>query len=84
MARSYDVIVVGGGPAGLVVAQTAAEHNLKVALVERRKDITKWTRADGITGPHEKELKRERGKSYEVCCDNFYEFDYGGDFFNTG
>jgi flavin-dependent dehydrogenase len=46
MKEGYDLIVVGAGPAGLMAAKTAAEHNLKVALVERRKDISKWTRAD--------------------------------------
>ena len=46
MAKNFDVIVVGGGPAGLMAAKTAAEHNLKTALIEKRKDIAKWTRAD--------------------------------------
>jgi len=46
MKEGYDLIVVGAGPAGLMAAKTAAEHHLKVALVERRKDISKWTRAD--------------------------------------
>jgi len=46
MKEGYDLIVVGAGPAGLMAAKTAAEHNLKVALVERRKDISRWTRAD--------------------------------------
>jgi flavin-dependent dehydrogenase len=46
MTKRYDLIIVGAGPAGLMAAKTAAEMNLKVALIERRKDITKWSRAD--------------------------------------
>lgn len=33
----YDLIVVGGGPGGLMAAKTAAEDGLKVILVERKK-----------------------------------------------
>jgi flavin-dependent dehydrogenase len=35
----YDVIVVGGGPGGLMAALTAAQEGMKVVLVERRKRI---------------------------------------------
>jgi flavin-dependent dehydrogenase len=42
----YDVIVVGGGPAGLMAAKTAAEDGLKVLLTERKKDITEIDRLD--------------------------------------
>jgi len=35
----YDLIVVGGGPAGLMAAKTAAEDGLKVLLIEKRRDI---------------------------------------------
>ena len=41
----YDLVIVGGGPAGLMVAKTAAEDGLKVLLIERKKVITKITRA---------------------------------------
>jgi flavin-dependent dehydrogenase len=42
---SYDLIVVGGGPTGLMAAKTAAEDGLRVALVERKKNITTINRA---------------------------------------
>lgn len=40
----YDLIVAGGGPAGLMAAKTAAEDGLKVLLLERKKEITRITR----------------------------------------
>jgi len=40
----YDVIVVGGGPGGLMAAKTAAEDGLKVALIERKRNITEINR----------------------------------------
>lgn len=47
MAKRYDVIVIGAGPAGLMTAKTAGENGLKVALLERKTDIPKIRRADG-------------------------------------
>ncbi len=41
----YDLVVVGGGPGGLMAAKVAAEDGLKVLLVERKKNITEINRA---------------------------------------
>jgi len=39
MKKSYDVVVVGAGPAGTIAARTAAEHGLEVALLERKVNL---------------------------------------------
>jgi flavin-dependent dehydrogenase len=45
VAEKYDVIVIGGGPAGLMAARTAKREGLKVLLVEQKKEITKIRRS---------------------------------------
>ena len=40
----YDVAIVGAGPAGLHAAKWATKKGLNVALIEKRKDISKITR----------------------------------------
>ena len=49
MAKKYDVIVVGAGPAGFLAAKAAGENGLEVALLERKSDPTQLTRACGQT-----------------------------------
>ena len=49
MAKNYDVIVVGAGPAGLVAAKAAGEDGCEVALLERKPDLTVIDRACGQT-----------------------------------
>jgi len=44
MVKRYDLIIIGAGPAGAMAAKTAGEDGLKVALLERRKNIEKITR----------------------------------------
>jgi digeranylgeranylglycerophospholipid reductase len=45
VAKKYDVIVVGAGPAGLVAAKAAGENGFKVALLERKTDLMVMDRA---------------------------------------
>ena len=39
MKLSYDVVVVGAGPAGSVAARLAAASGMSVLLVEKRQEI---------------------------------------------
>lgn len=39
MKDAYDILVIGGGPAGAIAAKTAAEAGFSVLLVEKRPAI---------------------------------------------
>lgn len=45
----YDVVIIGGGPAGLSCATTLARGGVKVMLLERKKNIGRKVCAGGIT-----------------------------------
>ena len=45
----YDVVVVGGGPAGSSAAWAAAKNGIKVALVEKESSIAETVRTSGVT-----------------------------------
>jgi digeranylgeranylglycerophospholipid reductase len=47
----YDAIVVGGGPAGLVTAETVAAAGLQTLLVEREAEIGEPVHTSGATAP---------------------------------
>ena len=34
--KAFDLVIIGGGPAGIAAAATAASHGLKVALIDER------------------------------------------------
>jgi flavin-dependent dehydrogenase len=61
----YDLIVVGGGPAGLMSAKTAAEDGLKVILIERKRNISEINRACLQTLYVQKISPLEGGKTYK-------------------
>ncbi len=46
---SYDIVIVGGGPAGLACAKTAADRGMKPLVIERKRTIGKKICAGGIT-----------------------------------
>ena len=48
MADRFDLVVVGGGFAGLVCARVAAERGLKVAVLERKPEPGAAVHTTGI------------------------------------
>ena len=45
----YDVVIVGGGPAGSSAAANAAKKGMKVALLEKEASIAETVRTSGVT-----------------------------------
>ncbi len=45
----YDLVVVGGGPAGSSAAFAAAKNGIKVALIEKEDSIAETVRTSGVT-----------------------------------
>lgn len=46
---TYDLVVVGGGPAGSSAAYAASKYGIKVALIEKENTIAKSVRTSGVT-----------------------------------
>ena len=45
----FDVVVVGGGPAGSSAARIASKNGCTVALIEKEKEIAETVRTSGVT-----------------------------------
>ena len=46
---NYDLVIVGGGPAGSSAAFSAAKAGIKVALIEKEESIAETVRTSGVT-----------------------------------
>ena len=46
---NFDVVVVGGGPAGSSAAHMAAKNGCTVSLIEKEKEIAQTVRTSGVT-----------------------------------
>jgi len=47
--KDYDLVIVGGGPAGTSAAYTAAKNGVRVALLEKEEKIAQTVRTSGVT-----------------------------------
>jgi flavin-dependent dehydrogenase len=82
----YDVAIVGAGPAGLMAAKTAAEKGLKVALIEKKSNVSTVTRAccqqlimdENFEG---ESVQLREGKI--LFPQNAFEIEYTGPTFNV-
>lgn len=49
VTHDYDLVVVGGGPAGTSAAFEAARRGVKVAVIEKERSIAETVRTSGVT-----------------------------------
>lgn len=73
---SYDVVIVGAGPAGSSAAFSAAKAGLRVALLEKEESVAQTVRTSGVTwmdSIHEFEIPEfcyNPVKNYGFCSPN--------------
>src|ERR1700732_3151771 len=78
----WDLVVVGGGPAGLAVAIVAAQQGLSVVVIERRDFPSDKACGEGVLPPGVKALQRlgiadrfDRSTSYPFAGIRFIQED---------
>ena len=79
--KDYEIVVVGGGMAGLCCAIAAARHGIKVVLVHDRpvlggnasSEIRMWIGGAYINGASPAKDIRESGIIEEIFLENFYQ-----------
>ncbi|HEY5984601.1 MAG TPA: dihydrolipoyl dehydrogenase [Anaerolineales bacterium] len=82
MAESYDVVVIGAGPAGYVAAIRAAQLKQKVAIVDRQwlggvcLNVGCIPSKSLLKNAEVAHILRERGKDFGFSFDNL-KLDYG-------
>ena len=84
MAKEYDLIVVGAGPAGLMAAKTAGENGLTVAVIERKDSIPEINRACSmmvvtLTGKYLEERVHLNTRDKKFCFPGYgFTINYDG------
>jgi FAD-dependent monooxygenase len=63
--RPDTVIIVGGGPVGLILARVLSHHGVKSLLFERNETTTSWPKMD-LTNARSMELFRKIGLADEL------------------
>src|SRR3954471_5045967 len=70
--KQFDVLVVGGGPAGLAAASSAAEHGVRVGLVDDNPALGGQIWRQGIAGVNpeaESWIRKLHSTGVEMICD---------------
>ncbi|THH08357.1 hypothetical protein EW146_g9018, partial [Bondarzewia mesenterica] len=42
MSFNVPVLIVGAGPAGLVAALSLAQHGIKVRIIDKSRQVSRW------------------------------------------
>ena len=69
--KQFDVLVVGGGPAGLSAAASAAEHGVRVGLIDDNPALGGQIWRQGIAGAYpeaESWISKLRSGGVEILC----------------
>jgi len=69
--KQFDVLVVGGGPAGLAAASCAAEHGVRVGLIDDNPALGGQIWRQGIAGANseaESWTRKLRSAGVEILC----------------